>query len=267
MVSPQAVQGGGVIRGAMTTAIPFEPGGYDYAPGVFQYSAGVRAAAGHRLVRVRFARVVPMAEGWRRIAAFLADRGRPLTAFCACELRSPAPFTEDAFRTFNRAYAGVLTAWGIMRDAVNPIARSNVCPEIDPPAEPGFHAFCYTEAGDAGAPSFMIAGSGEVPEGRANYRDHIVRPGDVSADGMRAKADFVMAEMERRMTILGTGWSAVTGTQIYTVHDIHPFLPDRLVRRGAAAHGLTWQFCRPPIVGLDYEMDCRGVGEELVLAP
>ena len=28
-------------------------------------------------------------------------RGRPLTAFCACELRSPAPFTDAGFRGFN----------------------------------------------------------------------------------------------------------------------------------------------------------------------
>ncbi len=263
MVSPQGREGGRVTAGV--TAIAFPAGGYRYAPGVFQYSAGVRAEAGHRIVRVRFARVVPMAEAWRRIAAFLHEHGRPLTAFCACELRSPAPFTEDGFRTFNRAYAGVLTDWGVMLGETNPVARSNVCPEIDPPAEPGFHAFCYTETGEASDPSFVVAGSGEVPEGRANYRDHIIRPGDVSPDGMRAKADFVMAEMERRMAVLGTGWDAVTGTQVYSVRDIGSFLPDVLVRRGAAEHGVTWQFCRPPIAGLDYEMDCRGVAEERVL--
>lgn len=247
------------------TAIRFPAGGYAYAPGVFQYSAGARAEPGYRLVRVRFSRVVPMTEGFRRIAAFLADRGRPLTAFAACELRSPAPFTEDGFRVFNRAYTSVLTDWGIMAGEANPVARSNVCPEIDPPAEPGFHAFAYTETGGDGAPTFLIAGSGEAPEGRGNYRDHIVRLNDVSADGMRAKADFVMGEMERRMAVLGAGWADVTGTQVYTVHDIGGLLPDTLVRRGAAAHGLTWQFCRPPVVGLDYEMDCRGVGEERVL--
>ena len=247
------------------TAIPMEAGGYSYAPGVFQYSAGARAASSHHIVRVRFARPVPMQQGWRRIAAYLTDRGRKLTAFCACELRSPAPFTEDGFRTFNRAYADVLTEWGIMTGEANPVARSNVCPEIDPPAEPGFHAFCFTETGEAAHPSFVVAGSGEAPEGKPNYRDHIISLDDVSAAGMRAKATFVMAEMERRMATLGTGWSAVTGTQVYSVHDIGPLLPDLLVRRGAAAHGVTWQFCRPPVTGLDFEMDCRGIAEEHVL--
>lgn len=248
------------------TAIDFAPGGFAYAPGVFQYSAGVRALQGHRIERVRFARVVPVREGFERIAAFLRDQGRPLTAFCACELRSPAPFTEEGFRTFNRAYANVLTEWGIMTGETNPVARSNVCPEIDKPAEPGFHAFCFTRPDSGSEPSFMVAGSGEVPEGRANYRDHIVRLDDISADAMREKAAFVVAEMERRMATLGTGWATVTGTQVYTVRDIHGFLPDTLIGRGAAPHGLTWHFARPPIVGLEYEMDCRAISVERVIA-
>jgi hypothetical protein len=46
---------------------------------------------------------------------------------------------------------------------------------------------------------------------------------------------------------------------------VHPFLADEIVRRGATRGGLTWHFCRPPVVELDYEMDVRGVARELVL--
>ncbi len=70
--------------------------------------------------------------------------GRPLTAFGACELRSPAPFTEEGFKAFNEIYIKTLIEWGVMKDGVNPVARSNVCPKLDPPAEPGFHAFSFT---------------------------------------------------------------------------------------------------------------------------
>jgi len=35
--------------------------------------------------------------------------------------------------------------------------------------------------------------------------------------------------------------------------------------RLAARHGLTWQFCRPPVIGLEYEMDCRAVAAERVI--
>jgi hypothetical protein len=71
--------------------------------------------------------------------------------------------------------------------------------------------------------------------------------------------------MERRMAALGFGWSDTTATQVYTVHGLHPLLADAIVVRGAAAHGLTWQYCRPPVAGLDYEMDCRGVTVERAL--
>jgi hypothetical protein len=249
----------------MAVTIDAPEAGFRFIPGVFQYSAGVAALPGFRIERARFADPVPVAEGWRRIAAHLDALGRPRGAFCACELRSPAPFTEAGFIAFNRAYAGVLAEWGLLRDGRNPVARSNVCPEVDPPAEPAFHAFCYTVP-EASVPSgFIVAGSGEVPEGKPNYRDHILAPGDTSTAGLRRKAHWVLGEMERRMAALGAGWAKATAVQAYTVHDLHPFLAEEIVRRGAARHGLTWQFCRPPVEGLDFEMDCRGVTLERVL--
>jgi hypothetical protein len=241
--------------------------GYRFIPAVFQYSAGVAALPGFRIERVRFAEPVPLAEGWRRIAAVLDAAGRPRTACCACELRSPAPFTEGGFAAFNRAYAGVLAEWGVLAEGRNPVARSNVCPEVAPPAAPAFHAFCYTVPdAQAAAPSFVVAGSGEAEEGHANYRDHVVARGDVSPVGLRTKARWVLGEMERRMAALGADWRATTAVQAYTVHDLHPFLAEEIAARGAARHGLTWQFCRPPVVELEFEMDCRGVPVERVIA-
>jgi hypothetical protein len=248
------------------TTIGFAPGGYRYIEGVFQYSAGVAALPGFEIERVTFRRPLPMAEGFARIERLIKDAGRPPTAFCACELRSPAPFTEAGFKAFNEIYVGTLARWGIYEGGRNPVARSNVCPEIDPPGEPSFHAFCYTVPASGGAvPTFVAAGSGEVPEGKGNYRDHIVRPGDTSPEGLKAKATYVLGEMEARMAALGFSWEEATAVQVYTVHDLHPFLAVEIVRRGAARLGLTWHYCRPPIVGLDYEMDCRGVSRERVV--
>lgn len=242
----------------------FQPGNYRFVPGVFQYSAGVAAMPGYGLRRVRFRRPVPLAEGFRRAEALLAAAGRPTTAFCACELRSPGQFSEDGFRRFNESYVETLARWGIYDGTTNPVARSNVCPEIDGPAEPSFHAFTYTVERDEPQPSFVVAGSGECPEGRGNYRDHIVRRGDLSAPAIAEKARFVLAEMERRMAALGAGWADVTATQVYTVHDIHPFLGSEIVVRGAAPGGVTWHYDRPPVVDLEFEMDCRGLLEEWV---
>ena len=247
------------------STLTFEPGGYRFVAGVFQYSAGVVAMPGHRIVRVRFHDPVPLAEGFRRIEDIVRAAGRPLTAFCACELRSPAPFTESGFTAFNKIYVGTLERWGVFDGTTNTVARSNVCPAIDPPAEPSFYAFAYTERAPDAEPSFVVAGSGEAPEGRGNYRDHIIRLGDTSPSGLREKARFVLGEMERRLSTMGFGWADTTAAQVYTVHDIHPFMADEIVRRGAARAGLTWHYTRPPIEGLDYEMDCRGVSDERIV--
>ena len=75
-----------------------------------------RALPGFTLERVRFTKPVPLRTGFDRIAQILKDAGRPLTAFAACELRSPAPFTESGFVEFNEVYTGTLKAWGVLSD-------------------------------------------------------------------------------------------------------------------------------------------------------
>ncbi len=247
------------------TTIDASAGGYSYIPGVFQYSAGVAALPGFHIERVRFSRLVPLREGFALAAHIIETAGRPLTAFCACELRSPAPFTEERFKAFNEGYVRALVDWGLIKDGANPVARSNVCPDVDPPAEPSFHAFAFTAVAAKASPSFVIAGSGEAPEGMENYRNHIVYRGDLSPEGLRGKARWVLGEMERRMAAFGMSWQQTTAVQLYTVHDVYPFLRDELVRRGAARHGVTWHFDRPPIVDIEYEMDCRAVNTERVI--
>ncbi len=239
--------------------------GYRYIPGPFQYSAGVAALPDFAIERVRFANPVPVAEGFRRIEAFLRDAGVPLTAFCACELRSPAPFTDEGFIAFNREYVGTLERWGIFADDRNPVARSNVCPEIDKPAVPSFHAFCFARPLAGADGSFVVAGSGESIEGSGPYRDKTVRHGETSADAIAEKGRYVLGVMEKRMAALGVDWRATTAVQVYTVFDLYPFIGSEIVARGAARHGLTWHFCRPPVIGLEYEMDCRRVATERVI--
>jgi hypothetical protein len=51
---------------------------------------------------------------------------------------------------------------------------------------------------------------------------------------------------------------------LYGVRPIYPFFADEIVRRGAAGSGLRWHFCRPPVTGLDYEMDYRSVRVETI---
>lgn len=246
----------------MADTIEVPGGGYRYIPGVFQYSAGVAALDGFQIERVTFQTPVKLADGFAFLERYLPSLGLSMLAFCACELRSPAPFTDEGFIAFNRHYCGTLERWGLMKDDKNPVARSNVCPEIDKPAEPSFHAFCFARPVPGAAGSFVIAGSGEAEEGHATYRERTVRYGDTSPAGLREKGIFVLSRMEQRMAAVDATWAATTAAQVYTVYDLHPFLQDEIARRGAARNGLTWYLARPPVVGLDYEMDCRSVPVE-----
>ncbi|HYP59498.1 MAG TPA: hypothetical protein VEQ36_03645 [Thermomicrobiales bacterium] len=242
----------------------FEPGGYRYIEGVFQYSAGVAAESGYAIVRARLARPLPLLEGFAAVESHLAAIDRPTTAFCACELRSPEPFSEQGFVEFNHQYVGTLERWGLYRGGINPVARTNVCPEFDKPASPSLHAFSYTVPSDTTRGSFIIAGGGEAREGAGDYRNSIVRLGDTSVDGLREKVRFVMTEMERRLAALGFGWGDAVSTQAYTTHDIGSLIRDEIVGRGVTG-GLSWHYCRPPVVDIEYEMDVRGSAMEIVI--
>jgi hypothetical protein len=250
----------------MSAVSKFTQGGFRFVNGVFQYSAGVAAEPGYEIVRARFANLVPIPEGLKRIETYLTGLGRPIHALCACELRSPRPFDDAGFLAFNKSYVEPLQRWGIIKDGINPVARSNVCPALKPPSEPGFYAFSYTvPVSTPVTPTFVIAGSGEAPEGLKTYGEKTVRMGEHSPDAVREKAQWVLGEMERRMAALGFTWADSTATHLYTVYDVHHIMADEIIGRGAASAGLTWQFCRPPVDVLDYEMDVRGVLTEIIL--
>lgn len=242
-----------------------QDGSYRFIPAVYQYSGGVAAEPGFRIERAQLARPVSMDRGLQLIEAHLKQAGRPLTAFCACELRSPEPFSEGGFDAFNRLYASRLDQWGVLQGPVNPVARTNICPEIGKPDTVSLHAFSYTVPDASAQASFVVAGSGEAPEGGASYEQGTIRLGDASAAGLRAKAEWVMGEMEHRLAGLGHDWRGATVANIYTVRDIHPLLSDVLLPITSLGRPVTWHFSRPPVAVLDYEMDVRGLPREIVI--
>src|ERR1700712_1353704 len=106
----------------------FPAGNYTFIPAVFQYSSGAMADPGYEIERVRFDKLPPLAEGFAEIARYIRAAGGPRTSFRACDLRSPAAFTENGFRQFNEHYVKTLAEWKIYDEAAktNPVARSNV---------------------------------------------------------------------------------------------------------------------------------------------
>jgi hypothetical protein len=248
----------------MTTR-DFPAGNYRFIPAAFQYSNGAAADPDFEIERVRFDKQVPLADGFALAADYILATGRPLTALCACELRSPGAFTEAGFRAFNEHYVKTLSQWGLFDGTTNPVARSNVCPEVDPPAEPSFYAFCFTRPSLGARPSFVISGAAEARSGAGTYPERIVRYRDTSAEGMAEKVTQTLSSVEARMGEFSFGWKDTTEVQAYTVHDFHAATAEQLARRGAGRSGVTWHFARPPVIDLEFEVDCRRVAREMVV--
>src|SRR5579885_769085 len=119
-------------------------GGYSFLKGIAPYSGGVVAGSGFEIERARLAKPLPLAEAFARLDHHLSALGRPSQALCGMELRSPRPFTFAGFNAFNAAYVHFLEQRRIPVGGLNPVARTNVAPEIAAPAEPVVYAFSYT---------------------------------------------------------------------------------------------------------------------------
>jgi len=217
-------------------------------------------------VHARFLQPAPLAQGFERVRAHLGAVKRPLQTLCGMELRSPKPFTFQGFADFNASYVQVLKGWDVFLDGVNPVARTNVAPEVGPPAVPSLYGFSYTIPSPIARKTFVVAGGGELPEGSLDPHD-VVRRGETSADAIAEKARFVMGLMTGRIKELGVSWDEATVTEIYTVYNIAPFLANDILKPMGKGnvHGTLWHFSRPPIVSIEFEMDLRGVARELVL--
>ena len=119
----------------------FKNGSYRYIRGPFQYSGGVAAEPGFIIKRARFMQAISIKHGFEAIEAYLTGLGRPLASFCACELRSPEPFDDAGFITFNRAYVNTLEKWGIFKNDDNPVAVQTFVRWSIHPRSQGFTPF------------------------------------------------------------------------------------------------------------------------------
>ena len=255
---------GAVGRPASIACVPNAHGHYSFIRGIAPYSGGAVASDGYEIERATIRHPVPLHEGFSLIERHLAARNLPKQSLCGLELRSPRPFTFRGFSDFNSGYIDVLRSWNVLLEGgLNPVARTNVAPEVHPPAQPSVYGFSYVAA-SAGAPrSFVVAGSGELPEGSLDARD-VVRSGETSPEAVAEKARFVADRMSGRLAGLGVSWADVTAIDVYTVHDIAPFLVAGLLKP-CAANAVVWHYARPPIEDLEFEMDVRGVRREIVL--
>jgi len=244
-------------------------GNYRFLKGIAPYSAGVEPMPGFEIVHAVFRQPPPIAEGFDRVSQHLAARDLPRQHLCALELRIPQPLSFSGFRAFNEEYLRVLDDWDLPVGSNNPVARTNVSPEHAPPREPALYAFSYTAPCDEGSAggTFIVAGAGDLKDQADLTPGAIVRPGELSTDAMREKATVVLQVMTDRLAGLRRSWKDVTAVDVYTVHPMRDLLQSLLLNRigDASIHGIRWHFTRPPIEGLEFEMDVRGVHSERIL--
>lgn len=245
----------------MAEVISLPLAGYGFLKGGGNpFSGGVACLKGHALTRVRFRTPLALAEGLARAASFIRDQGRPLAALAACELRSPAQMSGEAFAAFNRSYVELLAANGFPAAAPFPMARSNVAPVNDAPATNTLFAFTYASPAADAAGDFLISGRAElIDEPRG-----VIAEGDASAAGTEKKAAHVFEQLRGRVDALGCRWADITGVQIYTPRAIEPALPV-IKRFGLANIGITLHPAHPPVTPLEFEADVRAVSVECVL--
>lgn len=241
-------------------------GSYRYLPAIDPYSSGIAAQPGYEIVGLRFADARPVADGFGAIDQWLEKSGLPAAALAGLELRSPKPFAFGEFEVFNKQYRHLLVERDLLEEGVNPLARSNLIPVEDGPAEPVLlTAFVVRPSVGAGGRDFVVAGAGEVAEGRLD-REAIVALGDTSQEGLLRKAEFVLDEMVLRLQSLGYDGGDPNLINVYTAHEISG-LPNIVVAklRAAYRHGFVRWVVRPPLVEIEFEMDLRYVSSWQVL--
>src|SRR5690349_877767 len=134
----------GAARERTNMLVENKRGGYSFLKGISPYSAGAVAQPGFAIEHARLRAPLALTAGFNAIDAHLKSLSRPRAALCGIELRSPQPFTFQGFADFNLRYVSVLKSWDLLQDGLNPIARTNVAPELSPPSEPALFGFSYT---------------------------------------------------------------------------------------------------------------------------
>lgn len=247
-------------------------GGFAYLPeSGAPFSAAVVAVEGFALKRMRLRHPVAMEEGFALMARTMKAEGRPLASLAGCELRIPERLTRPEFGEFNKRYLSALQSNGFAAGQSVAIARSNIAPKFNPPPVAVLSAFTFAvrtfavrnkDRQEGTGPDFLVSGS---PENAASP-NRVIAPNDVSADGMRQKAAFVLEKLRGYVHGIGANWGDITGCQIYTLQPLEPVM-QVLEAAGLTEVGLSLFPAYIPVVGFDgvnyeFELDVRSVSFE-----
>ncbi|HWH49662.1 MAG TPA: hypothetical protein VN664_17835 [Burkholderiales bacterium] len=247
---------------AQVPAMISRPGsGYRFLPGGQVFAGGAVAEPGYELVHALLARWLPLEQGYALVETHLKAMGRPVHALCGMQLRLPRQLSPEEFAEFNAPYIAHLKAWDLLYDGQNPISRTNVSPAVSAPKEPSLHAFSYAVLSDRNTPTFTMSGMTERAAGTS-----VIAPGDVSPSGMRTKLAHVLSVVGSRIAELGFDWHHATHVELYAAEEIPEAMAALAAKAtGAMPRGVRWHHGRPPVIGLELELEARAVAREVMV--
>lgn len=236
-------------------------GGFRFLPGSPVFAGGAVAEPGFAIVHALLSRWLPLDQGYELVERHLQSTGRPMQALCGMQLRLPRQLSIEEFTAFNAPYVARLEQWGVVQDRANPVSRTNVSPAEAAPGEASLHAFTYTIPYSGKARTFTMSGMTERGPGGS-----IVAQGDASPEGMRSKLAYVLGSVSDRLAELGFGWRDATHVEMYSGVEIPGALGALAARAsGALPRGVRWYYGRPPVTGLEVELEARAVLREEVV--
>ena len=247
---------------AQAPAMISRPGsGYRFLPGGPVFAGGAVAEPGYAVVHAVLARWLPLEQGYALVEGHLKSLGRPMQALCGMQLRLPRQLSSEQFSEFNAPYVSRLKAWDLIYQGLNPISRTNVSPARNAPREPSLHAFSYTVATDRDAATFTMSGITERGPGTS-----VIALGDVSPAGMQTKLAHVISAVTSRIAELGFAWHNATHVELYAAEEIPGAMAALAAKAtGAIPRGVRWHYGRPPVIGLELELEARAVAREVIV--
>jgi hypothetical protein len=242
-------------------------GGYRFIKGGGPFSSGCAAQPGFEIVHAPVHPFVSLADGFELVEAHLKEHGRTIDALCGMHLRIPQALTMKGFEEFNRPYIEQLKSWGLEVDGANPVARTNVALEVNPVRESMLAGFYYADNSDRQTATWVLSGAAEMRIGEGGRRE-LVAAGDTSAEGIRRKLECVIEGLGGHLRELEVSWDQATTVNLYTVHEVHHVIASMLLPAiGMAAEvGVNWHYSRPPVIGLEVEIDAHAVRREVILS-
>lgn len=249
----------------MTELIDHPTGAFGYLPGGPAFSAGVVAFAGYQIVEWEFRHPRPLPSALDRVGRELEAHGLGWDALTGVDLRSPYQFDGPGFAAFNADYVTMLGEhYPLTPGALPPFTRTNIAPVEIYLSEPSVRAVQVVVPREGGGGDFVLSGVAEIrgaptPEETIAFRD-------ISEEGLRAKVDFVAAELALRVQQLGVSTADARIVDVYTAHQLDWLEPVLAGTFGSVAHhGLHRWLGRPPIIDLEFELGCKLLSGRVIL--